>query len=216
MQAPSGRAKPSGSSWPFNSPIVVSRVQMRPSFSRMWPKPRATSVSKGIQASMMPSASETSSPSASAQLDGLVEASCLSACRAPGRGLPCVLMFQVKVTRSRQKQSSWKSPTAFSISPEESALPKASSRSVTRLFGRLVEHFILPIFPPVLRPPGSGGQKNPNAPPCPDISGRFENDESNTGAGAGHPDRRGITAPRHPRRLQSSQSGRPASACARR
>ena len=35
--APIGRAKPAGSSWPFNSTMVVSRVQILPSLSLIWP-----------------------------------------------------------------------------------------------------------------------------------------------------------------------------------
>ena len=52
--APIGRAKPAFSSWPFNSAIVVSSVQILPSFSLIWPKPRASSVSKLIQPSISP------------------------------------------------------------------------------------------------------------------------------------------------------------------
>ena len=82
--------------------MVVSNVQIRPSFRRMWPKPRATSVSNCIQLSIIPSVSEASSPSAIFQFDGFVSAS-----RALSMSRTCslpsiVLMFQVKVTRSRQ------------------------------------------------------------------------------------------------------------------
>ncbi len=82
--------------------MVVSSVQIRPFFNRMWPKPRATFVSKLIQPSSRPSASVASSPSATAHLEGFVAASWL--CSMPRIwSLPSrVLMFQVKVTRSRQ------------------------------------------------------------------------------------------------------------------
>ena len=57
--------------------MVVSSVQIRPFFSLMWPKPRATLVSKLIQPSSRPSASTASSPSAIAQPEGLVTSSWL-------------------------------------------------------------------------------------------------------------------------------------------
>src|SRR5258705_8674635 len=73
--APIGRSKPTGSSCPLSSLIVVSNVHIRPSFRRMWPKPRETPVSNCIQLSVIPFASDASSPSAIFQFDGFVSAS---------------------------------------------------------------------------------------------------------------------------------------------
>ena len=82
--------------------MVVSSVQILPSFSLMWPKPRADPVSKLIQPSSTPSLSVASSPLAIAQFDGLVLASWLTSMSRTWSRPSIVLMFQVKVTRSRQ------------------------------------------------------------------------------------------------------------------
>lgn len=97
-----GRAKPAGSSWPFNSTMVVSSVQILPSFSLTWPKPRATSVSKLSQPSISPSLSVAPPPLASAQCDGFVFDNWLFSMSRTWSLPSMVLMFQVKVTRSRQ------------------------------------------------------------------------------------------------------------------
>jgi hypothetical protein len=92
------------SSKPLSSVIVVSSVQARSpagvAFSRRWPRPRATRVSKVNQASTMPSAS-VASPSR-AKWDAAVSAARAASMSAMAAGPSWVRTFQVKATRSRQ------------------------------------------------------------------------------------------------------------------
>lgn len=82
--------------------MVVSKVQISSPLNRTRPKPRATSVSKVIQAVVTPSASVASSPSATFQSLGRVSARVAVSMSRTWPWPSIVLRFQVKVTRSRQ------------------------------------------------------------------------------------------------------------------